>query len=131
LYSEMLFSQVKHKKCGGLSDKGTDSASFKSANFTIQNYLSSCGGVLFVRSDQIFFYPALKFSSNCPHATANFALAKTKFVATSHKRPHRKNSILQHVLLPLVTLLCRECRCGAHTPLRYSGWHPRYPAMSS
>jgi hypothetical protein len=43
---------------------------------------------------QIFFYPALKFWSNCPHATANFALAKIKFATASHKRPCRNMSNL-------------------------------------
>jgi hypothetical protein len=57
-----------------------------------------------VRIDQILFYPALKFSSNSPHAIANLALAKTKFVAISHKRPRRNNPVIIFALKqPLYT----------------------------
>ncbi len=60
----------------------------------IYDHKTCCDEVLFARCGQIFFYTALKFSPNRPHATANFALPKIKFAATSHKRPHRNKSII-------------------------------------
>jgi hypothetical protein len=51
-------------------------------------------------ADGLFLiFTALKFSPNCPHSIANFALSKTKFGAIPHKRPRCNNP---HILGSLI-----------------------------